>query len=125
MKQKYLRRLKGRIVDVYRGRGGAQFMVQGIKKDKQPIYNQNFFGSNGTYITSDETYPALFVKVSVYDFDNKAIDVDIREEVMAHFDWQKVTDNRVTQLKDRLKGQKIVVVETEDNYTIEQLIDML
>jgi hypothetical protein len=120
-----MKKYKGRIVDVYLGRGGFRRIIQGIKKDKQPSYDSNFYGSNGTYIASDETYPTIYVKVSVYDFDKKAIEIDIREIVMTQNKWERMTEKRLLDLKSKLTGIKVTIFESEEDYYIENIQIML
>ena len=120
-----MKKYKGRIVDVYPGRGGIQYLIQGIKKDQQPFYDQNSIGGHGTYLGADETYPVIYAKVSVYDLDNHALKIDIREVVFNHYEWLRVSEKRISELKSKLVGKKVTVIETDEEYRIENIESLL
>jgi hypothetical protein len=120
-----MEKYKGRIVEVSKGIGGYKGIFQEIEKDQQPFYDKNFRGSNGSYLVSDETFPVIDAVISVYDFDNKAIKVDIREIVRNHYKWQRITIARISLLKSKLVGKKVTIINADGEEKIENLESML
>jgi hypothetical protein len=120
-----MKKHKGRIVEISKGYGGFQYSIQGIKKTQQPFYDQHFYGSNGSYAGSDETYLAVFVKICVYDYDNEVIKINIRDTVLNYNNWDRVTDKRILGLKNKLEGKKVTIVETDEEYKIENIETLL
>ena len=120
-----MKKHKGRIVEISKRYGGFIRIIQGIKKDQQPSYDQQYWGSNGSYVISDESYSGIYAKVSVFDFDNKAIEIEIREIVINHYEWQRVSDKRVLELKNKLVGKKVTIIGNDKEYTIENIESML
>jgi hypothetical protein len=120
-----MKKYKGRIVEVKAERGGFQYLIQGVKKGQQPFYNKHCIGGHGTYLGADETYPVLNVKVSVYDFDNHAVNVDIREIVLEYYDWQRITERRIDDLRSKLVGKKVSIIETNEDYKIDNIESFL
>jgi hypothetical protein len=110
---------KGRIVDIRIGRGGIQYIITGIKKNKQPDYDGQF-GSNGTYLGADYTYPAIFAKVCIYNYcddgSNKTFDIDIREKSFNFYGWERISDQRLSIIKSKLTGKKVIVEFGDDLY---------
>jgi hypothetical protein len=119
---------KGRIVDVRTGRGGFQRIISGIKKDEQPYYDGQF-GSNGTYLGADYTYPAIFAKVCIYNYcddgSNMTFDIDVRERVFKFYGWGKISNQRLSILQNKLTGKKVKVLFREKDLIIENLEAML
>ena len=106
-----MKKYKGRIVDVYKAKGGFRRIVSGIRKDKQPLYDKTFRGSNGTYLASDNTYPVIYVKVIVYDLDNIPIEIDIRDIILNHYKLERISPQRILGVKNKLVGKKITIIE--------------
>lgn len=98
-----------------------QRIVTGVKKENQGYYESSPYlhGSNGTYgehvnsyfgITFrvyqiDPSHPELTPEVFTHD-----IDKYIRENLMKRFGWEKMTENRLSLLNQKLNGHKLKVI---------------
>ncbi len=98
-----------------------QMVVTGVKKENQGYYESSPYlhGSNGSYgehvnsyfgITFrvyriDPSHPELAPEIFSYD-----IDKYIRENLMKRFEWERMTENRLSLLNQKLNGHKLKVI---------------
>jgi len=98
-----------------------QMVVTGVKKENQGYYESSPYlhGSNGSYgehvnsyfgITFrvyriDPSHPELAPEIFSYD-----IDKYIRENLMKRFEWERMTENRLSLLNQKLNGHKLGTV---------------
>lgn len=96
-------------------------VVTGVKKENQGYYESSPYlhGSNGSYgehvnsyfgITFrvyriDPSHPELAPEIFSYD-----IDKYIRENLMKRFEWERMTENRLSLLNQKLNGHKLKVI---------------
>lgn len=104
---------KGRIVDVFYEIIETGYVTQGIKKESQPFFDANYYGSNGSYAGTTFIFRNLNVKVYFFDFlvgeKNLTTKFDERDFFLNFFNRRKVTDKFVLDIKNRLKGKKITI----------------
>jgi hypothetical protein len=121
-----MKKYKGRILEVYKATGGFKRIISGIKESQQPFYDRTFYGSNGTYLASNDTFPVIYAKVIIYDLGNEIVEIDIREKLIEHYEWQRVSENRVLAVKNKLRRKKITLIEkSTDEYEIDNLTSLL
>ena len=91
-----------------------QMVVTGVKKENQGYYESSPYlhGSNGSYgehVNSyfgiDPSHPELAPEIFSYD-----IDKYIRENLMKRFEWERMTENRLSLLNQKLNGHKLKVI---------------
>lgn len=98
-----------------------QMVVTGVKKENQGYYESSPYlhssnGSYGEHVNSyfgitfrvyriDPSHPELAPEIFSYD-----IDKYIRENLMKRFEWERMTENRLSLLNQKLNGHKLKVI---------------
>ena len=111
----------GRILS-FKNEYPVRRFVDGIKKDKQLIYDNSpwLHGSNGTYVTNEPPFWCLVYSVYKpgpgeqrtwkYEMD---LDDYMRKSFLPSRGWSRVSPKRLNSIHDKILGKKLELMSTE------------
>ncbi len=102
-----MQKLKGRIVEIEKNIHQVKYLTTGIGKKNQPYYDNQFGGSNGTYVTASEYYgTTIDMKIYIYELE-KSVSIDIRDLILQLNQKSKVSSKLLDYVIENNRGKKI------------------
>jgi hypothetical protein len=104
--------MKGRITSIKRNKTTEFEVITGVKKEDQDRYDNNprTKGDNGTYARAVHSENSIDVSLTIYgktQKDNKRITFDIRNDILAANDIQRISPQKLNQIIEDNVGKKV------------------
>ncbi|MEK4628997.1 hypothetical protein MKZ17_12390 [Solibacillus sp. FSL R7-0682] len=112
-----MQKLKGRIVEIEKNIHRINYLTTGIGKKDQHYYDNQFGGSNGTYVTASEYYgTTIDMKVYIYELE-KCVSFDIRDLILQLNQKSKISSKLLNYVIENNQGNKINLLYFNNSVT--------